>query len=309
MASSPPRPPLPRELGRYRLRWREPTDEEKRARRERDREAQDAAASELGFREPKRAGETDDAMLARDPALGREFLLERVVFGREKLAERDAFIRAMHERTTWLEPSLLAVHDAGVWDDDAFVLLEHEEGWEPLTRALREPNGDLETSAWQRVRWADALLCAARFLESHGAALDEAAWSRTTFDRFGLLRIPGLAHAAPRDAARDASTRAALRRWLDALPANVDAADPDAPRITSELDALASSLTDDADLAALHTRLEALLASAARTERPLVSDIDAESLQAQRRLVAYVGLSIFLAAFAVMVVALLLAHR
>jgi len=166
-AGNADREPLPHALGRYRPRWEEP-----------------APGAPEGS--PRR-------MVARDTVLGKDVELARVAFGADRRIERDQAVESLRARTTVLAPALVAVHDAGDWDDDAFVLFEPVEAAVPIREAI----ATLEPPLLERLRWAVALADAALVLDRAELALSAEDWAATTADDYRVPRVPGLERPVP----------------------------------------------------------------------------------------------------------------
>ncbi len=268
------RPELPRLVGRYRLRWREPLPG-----------APDGARATL---------------VGKDTVVDRELDVARIPFGAERLGERDAFVTRLKGRTTVLHPALVVVHDAGEWGDDAFVATEQIERGVPL----REGLASLDPSMSERLSWARSLAEAAVVLDETGLAIEPADWERTQLDAYRQPRVPGLERAKPAtDQTRRESVRA-LGRLLDALSPK-QAPDPVERDARIELDDIAGRCSEDLiDLRTIRDRL-APLAGPPEAERPLIAQLEGASLRRREASLLLVGMALFITAFVVLVIALI----
>jgi hypothetical protein len=266
------KPELPRLLGgRYRPRWKDPP-----------------AGSEP---------DTAPSLVARDTIVDRELDLWRLEHGPARAAERDARVASLRARTTVLSPSLVAVHDAGEWQDDAFLLMEQVQAPEAMTDALTaaEP-----PSLAERLRWGVALVDAALAVDKAGLALEDGAWDAVVIDGYRVPRVRGLDRATERTDERRSATVKALGRLLATLVPEGDEerASREALREISE-----ATARGELSLEALRARVGAL-SGAPERERALLPNIDAETLKRREARVLYAGLAFFVLAFVVLVLAL-----
>jgi len=269
---------LPRTLGgRYRPRWKDPP--------------------------PGAHEDAKPTLAARDTILDRELELVRVPFGADRGKERDALLSALKARTTVLSPALVAVHDAGEWEDDAFVVNELIEAGRTIEDALA--TGELPSAA-ERLRWAKALVEAARVVDEAGLSIAPSDWAAASIDAYHLPRVGGLDRAGP---ATDA-TRATTLDALHDLFARIASSPPDDAEARAALGSLVAAARDDAEaltLAALRERLSPLVGPA-EPERPLIANVDGESIR-RRQTVLVAGLALFVLSFLVMVLVLARAHH
>lgn len=263
---------LPRLLaGRYRPRWRAPV--------------------------PGAAPEARASLVARDTLLGRDLDLTRVALGAGRAAERDAQVAALRARTTVLSPALVAIHDAGEWQEDLFVATEAVEGSTPLEVALAATEAP---SLAERLRWGLALAEAALAVDEVGLALEPGAWDETVIDAHRVPRVRGLDRAIERTEAARQATVAALGRLLARLvPEGGAEVAVAAPLQAVADDAAEGRLT----LEELRARLAALSGAPERA-RPLLAHIDADALARREARVLVLGLALFVMAFVVLVLAL-----
>ncbi|MBX7195226.1 MAG: hypothetical protein K1X94_24435 [Sandaracinaceae bacterium] len=267
-----PRPELPRLLvGRHRPRWKDPP--------------------------PGADADARPTLVARDTVLDRELELERVPFGAARRGERDALVERLKRRTTVLDPSLVAVHDAGEWEDDAFVLNEPIEA----PRALEQTLADTPSpSVAERLRWATELCGAACTLDEAGLSIGARDWDAVVLDGYRAIRVRGLDRASDAtDEARAATVRS-IGQWL----ARLAAVEVDEARDREAREALASAAVEAPGLsiAALRARVGAL-SGAPEPERPLLPNIEAGAGRGSS-LPLVVGLSFFVLAFVVLIVVL-----
>lgn len=266
------KPELPRLLGgRYKPRWKDPP-----------------------------AGSEPDAapsLVARDTVVDRELDLRRLEHGPDRAAERDARVASLRARTTVLSPALVAVHDAGEWQDDAFLVTEQvqaPEAWKDVLAAVEPP------SLAERLRWSVALVDAALAVDEAGLALEEEVWALSVLDAYRVPRVRGLERALERTEERRRATVKALGRLLATLvpEGGEEAASREALREVSE-----SATRGELSLEALRARVGSI-AGAPERERPLLPNIDADTLRRREARVLYAGLAFFVLAFVALVVAL-----
>jgi hypothetical protein len=252
-------PELPRQLGRVKPRWLE---------------------------KPSEDSETKTKLLVgNDTVTGREVDMTRVPFGLERIVERDAFVDAMKARTAILVPSLIAVHDAGEWDVDAFVATERIEGLEPLAQRIAS------LSIAERVRVAKGLAEAVATLEAHGLACTKGMLEEAELDPYRQVRLRALATATA--GATEPEVVEALRVWCERLadvPGEVAAED------AHTLHLLRAPFSTVSELQAQLKRL-----SPSEPETPLlhVAMSPEASRRAQTRALL-IGLTLFLLAFVVL---------
>jgi hypothetical protein len=266
------KPELPRLLGgRYRPRWKDPP-----------------------------AGSDPDAaptLVARDTIVGRELDLSRLEQGPDRAAERDARVASLRARTTVLSPALVAVHDAGEWQDDAFVVMEQIEGPQAWTDALAaaEP-----PSLAERLRWCVALVDAALAVDEAGLALEDSVWEQIVLDAYRMPRVRGLDRATERtDERRRATVKALGRLLLTLVPGGgEERAAAEALRELGELAARGEPSLDE-----LRARLGSI-AGAPERVRPLLPGIDLEGTKRREARALFAGLAFFVLAFVVLVFAL-----
>jgi hypothetical protein len=110
-----------------------------------------------------------DRQRAVDRDRGADVVVSRIAFGAARTEERDALVERARSLFAVSAPALIAVRDAGPWDDDAFVV--EEAVVEP--RSPAEALGDLD-------RREQAL--AARALAEGVARLHEAGWCIAALD-------------------------------------------------------------------------------------------------------------------------------
>lgn len=268
------RPELPRSLGgRYRPRWKEP---------------------------PSGAPEgTKPTLVARDTIVDRELDLARVPFGADRLVERDALVAGLRARTTVLHPALVAVHDAGEWEDDAFVLTEQVERPSPLRDALEVADS---APTEERLRWARALAEVAVVLDEAGLAIAREDWLGSSLDAYRAVRVPGLARATPATDATRRETGLALAELLALLRPGPGAADADEARRALE-EVAEGARGGTVPFARLRARL-ASVTGPPEPERPLLPHVDPESLRRREASLLLVGLAFFLLAFVVLALVL-----
>lgn len=254
---------------------------------------------------PRGAERAAPELVARDVVLDREFDLVRVEFGPERLEERDAFVSRTRARTTLLAPAFVAIHDAGGWADDAFVLLERVGQEEPLEVALA--SADVPRST--KERWLQTLLAGALVLDRAGLALTERDWASAALDGYGVPRVRGLERASEVTVEAQAATVRALAALVRAL---VGATSSAGYRGSSEgLEAL----LEDAEagrvsLRELASRWEQLVPPGdAEPLRPLLASIapDAPSPSGERPALV-LGVGLLVLAFGVLVALLALAR-
>jgi hypothetical protein len=266
------KPELPRLLGgRYRPRWKDPPSGSD----------PDAAPS----------------LVARDTIVDRELDLSRLEHGPERVAEREARIASLRARTTVLSPALVAVHDAGEWEDDAFLVMEpieRPEAWKDALAASEPP------SLGERLRWGVALVDAALAVDEAGLALEDTVWEQSVLDAYRMPRVRGLDRATERTDERRRATVKALGRLLATLVPEGDEerASREALREISE-----SATRGELSLEALRARLAAV-SGAPERERPLLPDIDLEGSKRREARALFAGLAFFVLAFVVLVFAL-----
>lgn len=270
------KPELPRTLGgRYRPRWKDPP-----------------------------SGSPEDAkpsLVARDTIVDRELDLVRVPFGADRAKERDALVSELKARTTVLAPSLVAVHDAGEWEDDAFVALEQVEAGRSLEDALAA-----SPSLTARLGWAKAIADAAVVLEDAGLSLSASDWSDLVVDAYDSPRVRGLDRAVTAsDATRTETLRAVaaiLERLVDgAGDASADAVEREAAHTVEAV--ATSARRGEITLAGLRDRL-APVVGPREPERPLLPNVDPASLQKRQAAVLIGGLLFFVLSFVVLIVVL-----
>lgn len=261
--------------------------------------APDAAAENAATEQTSRG--VPEAYAARDTVLDRDLELVRVPFGEARLAERDAYIDALKARTTVLAPALIAVHDAGSWDDDAFVVLEQVPSLSPLAEVVSSRHPSLEVG----LRWAAALLEAASVLDAAALALEPAEWAAAGLDAYDVPRVRGLERAQPADASSREATVRALGALLERLaPGEVAAAEQgDRDRFVQLARDAASG---SASLTSLRTAVGALR-GVPEPERPLLhADVGPAGPHERRVLMA--GIAVFVLAFVVLIVVLVAAR-
>lgn len=269
---------LPRTLGgRYRPRWKDP--------------------------QPGAQEDAKPTLAARDTILDRELELVRVPFGADRAKERDALVSSLKARTTVLSPALVAVHDAGEWEDDAYVVNEPIESGRTIEDALA--TGELPSAA-ERLRWAKALVEAATLLDEARLSIAPSDWAQASIDAYHLPRVRGLDRAVPATDTTRATTLDALRD----LFLRIAASPPDDAEARTALESLVAAARDDREgltLAALRERLSPLVGPA-ELERPLIANVDGESIR-RRQTVLVLGLALFVLSFLVMVVVLARSHH
>jgi hypothetical protein len=270
------RPELPRSLAnRYRPRWKEP---------------------------PPGAPEgTKASLVARDTIVDRELDLARVPFGAARAAERDALVAGLKARTTVLHPSLVAIHDAGEWEDDAFVLTEQVERPVPLRDAIAGDAG--APSIAERLRWARALSEVAMVLDEAGLALPAEEWARTELDAYRSPRVTGLSRAVVATDASRRETSVALADLFALLRPEpvVDLVEREA---RAELDDVEARMRDGTlTLRQARDRLAGVVGPP-DAERPLLPHVDPESLRRREASLLLVGLAFFLLSFVVLAIVL-----
>lgn len=276
MAEDEAKPELPRTLGgRYRPRWKDPV--------------------------PGSPEGTKPSLVARDTVADHgELELARVPFGPDRAKERDALVSSLKARTTVLSPALVAVHDAGEWQDDAFVVNEQVEAPRSIEAALK---GDAPTSS-ERLGWMRALADAALVVDEAGLSIDGQRWGQTSIDAYRNPRVRGLDEAVDATDQTRAATLEALGALLERL--SPDAASDDAA--DREARAAVSSIAKRAHEGAITLRelRDALspLVGAADPERPLIANVDAASLQKRQTRVLIAGLALFVLSFVVLVAVL-----
>jgi hypothetical protein len=223
-------PELPRMLGRYRVReWIEP-----------------------GLR-----------VRATDTIHGRSAELERVPFGVERVAEREAAIARWRAHGALSHPAIRALLDAGPWQDDAFIAEEE------IAAPVSEPAPWLAGAESEgKVRWAAELLGAASVLAEKRLRLPEIA---VVVDGYGEPKLAGLSRAEDGDGALDARLLALAAEALEGeLAEQVRRANP------GTLPALLAVLAQRAggpqtSFAADVAKGEAALGRAARTRQMTVA--------------------------------------
>ena len=266
------KPELPRLLGgRYRPRWKDPP--------------------------PGSDPDAPPTLVARDTIVDRELELFRLEHGPERASERDARVATLRARTTVLSPALVAVHDAGEWQDDAFLVMEQIEGpeaWKDALAAGEPPR------LGERLRWAVGLVEAALVVDEAGLALEDSVWEQIVLDAYRMPRVRGLDRATERTDERRQATVRALGRLLATLVPEGDEerASREALREISE-----SATRGELSLEALRARLAAV-SGAPERERPLLPNIDAATLKRREARVLIAGLAFFVLAFVVLVFAL-----
>ncbi len=245
----------------------------------------------------------EPSLVAYDTVLGRDVALVRVGFGPERGEARDAFVQAMRARTSVLAPALVAIHDAGAWEDDAFLLLEEVRGAEPIEAALSDRAPPLE----RRLGWIEALIDAALALDRAGLALPQSDWASVALDAYGVPRVSGLDHAVEATAEARAEAVRALGLWIERL---APAATSDGYRDAGDaLGALVDAAARGAvDLGELDRRWRALRGEDGASERPLLH-VDAERLARRERVTLLFAIAGLVLAFGVLVLVLLLARR
>ncbi len=272
----------------------------------RDDEAKPELPRTLGGRYKPRwkdapSGSPDDAkpsLVARDTIVDRELDLERVVFGPERASERDALVSELKARTTVLSPALVAVHDAGEWDDDAFVALEQVEAGRTIDDALTA-----YPSIAERLRWAKALAEAAVAVDEAGVSLTRDDWAATVIDAYGLPRVRGLERATSATSeTRDATLRALAEIFGRISPERAsDLVEREALNVLGA--ASHRARLGRGTLKDLRDRI-APLVGPPDAERPLLPNVDPESLRRRQAVLLVVGLTFFMLSFVVLVVVL-----
>jgi hypothetical protein len=101
---------------------------------------------------------------AVDRDRGRDVTVTRVAFGRERRAERDAFVEDAHALYGVSSPALIAVQDAGPWAEDAFVVEERVVDPRPIEEAQLDPR--------ERALAARAIAEGVAVLDANGWTLD-----------------------------------------------------------------------------------------------------------------------------------------
>ncbi len=267
------RAPLPPTLGRYRPRWEDPP--------------------------PGSADGTPARLRARDTVLGKDLDLSRITLGADRRAERDAMVASLRTRTTVLAPALVAVHDAGEWEDDVYVVVEPVEAGLPIGEAIEA----LQPSLAERLRWAVSLAEAARVLDRAGLALSAEDWAATSVDAYRVPRVRGLERAVP---ATDDTRRATVLALADllALLSPVSATDLVDREARHSLDGIARlARLGRMSIEQIHERL-APLVGGPEAERPLLPNVDPESLRRREAGLLVAGLGLFVLSFVVLIVVL-----
>jgi hypothetical protein len=160
---------------------------------------------------------------ATDRDRGRDVTVTRVAFGPERRADRDAYVERMRALYTVNSPALIAVFDAGAWDDDAFVV--EERVIEP------QPLGAMELDARENA-------LAARSIAEGVATLEDAGFSLSALDVvIDAYRQPKIAVASDAEPATEASRA----RDHDQLAAVVESLLPGTPAASS-VKALAAAI-------------------------------------------------------------------
>jgi hypothetical protein len=252
---------LPRQLGRVKPRWLEKASE---------------------------GSDTDTKtklLVGTDTVTGREVDIARVPFGLERIVERDAFVDAMKARTAITVPSLVAVHDAGEWDVDAFVATDRIEGLDPLEQRIAS------LSIAERVRVAKGLAEAVATLEAHGLACTKSMLDEAEMDPYRQVRLRALATA--KAGVTEPEVVEALRAWCERL---AEVAGEVSAEDAHTLHLLRAPFTSVGELQAQLKRL-----SPSEPETPLlhVTMSPEASKRAQNR-VLVIGLTLFLLAFVVL---------
>jgi len=249
---------LPKELGRLKLRWLE------------------NSSSDLETNTKR--------LIGTDSMTGREVDVARVPFGLERITERDAFVDTMKARTAVTSPSLIAVHDAGEWDVDAFVATEYVEGLQPLDVKLPE------LSTAERFHVARGLVRAVLAMDRAGLACTKAMIDGAEVDAYRQVRVRGLVEAleGPHD---EAACVVALH-------------DACARVSTGEGAALAALRAPFESVRELSKRLEAHAPEEAESPLLHITLSPEDSRRAQTRALI-MGLALFLLAFAVLAAVLL----
>lgn len=266
-----PLPPLPASVGRIRLRYAPWTPEEARL-----PEDERPVPRVLGI----------------DSITGREVEVVRVPFGAARVAERDAFVADQRLRTSVIAPSLVAVHDAGEWGEDAFVATDAFGPTTPWAEHL--PSLDAKA----RVEVARQILVGLAALEHAGLGLTDSFIRGATFDRYGVLRLAGV-DSLPRGPFDFDVVRWMLEALMEFPAGSVDGR-PD----QAAMNALAG-LAGAARATGLAEAAQRL--GVVAEERPLV-DASAPKGDPQRQ-VLLVGVGLFVLAFVVLVLALLRARN
>ena len=244
---------------------------------------------QLGRVKPRWVEKTSDTdtktklLVGTDTVTGREVDVARVAFGLERITERDAFVDAMKARTAITSPSLIAVHDAGEWDVDAFVATERIEGLAPIDVKLTELSGP------ERFHVARGLVRAVMAMDAAGLACTKPMIDGAEVDPYRQVRVRGLVEA--REGTHDEGCVSALRDACARLAVGDDEA----------LWALRASFETVAELS---KRLEARAPQEAESPLLRVALSPAESRSVQTRALA-IGLVLFLIAFAVLAAVLL----
>ncbi len=248
---------LPKQLGRLKPRWVEKASAE---------------------------SETKTKLLVgTDTVTGREVDVARVAFGLERITERDAFVDAMKARTAITSPSLIAVHDAGEWDVDAFVATERIEGLEPLDVKLTELSGP------ERFHVARGLVRAVMTMDAAGLACTKSMIDGAEVDPYRQVRVRGLVEA--KEGTHDAGCVSALRDACARLAVGDD-------------EALSALREPFETLAELSKRLEAHAPQEAESPLIHVALSPEDSRRVQTRALM-IGLAFFLLAFVVLAAVLL----
>lgn len=250
---------LPRQLGRVKPRWVEKT----------------APDSDTKTK----------LLVGTDTVTGREVDIARVPFGIERIVERDAFVDAMKLRTAITTPCLVAVHDAGEWDVDAFVATERIEGLERLESKIAD------LSVTERVRVARGLVEAVTTLDAHGLACTKSMLDAAELDPYRQVRVRGLEKAVK--GAMEPACLASLHTWCAQLAEKDGSVSAEDARILHALKAPAESVRD------LEAQLKRLAPE--EPEAPLlhVTMSAEESKRAQTRALL-IGLGLFLLTFVVL---------
>lgn len=165
---------------------------------------------------------------ARDRERGRDVVVTRVFFGAEKKVERDALVARARALFAVSSPALIAVFDAGPWDDDAFLV--EDRVIEP------QPIGAMELDARERS-------LAARAVAEGVATLNAAGFSLDALDVvMDAYRQPHIAMGSAAIEATEATRASDLRALEDV----VERLAPPAPRVQSAAEMATAIVIADA---------------------------------------------------------------
>ena len=130
------------------------------------------APSHFGRYEVKRVlgeGQMGTVYLAEDPLIGRPVAIKVIRDGLESNAEvvdeaRERFKREIHLAGTFSHPNIVAVHDVGLDEQGAFIIMEYVDGESLETNLARKQKLPFEQVADLTARIGSAL----DYLHSHG---------------------------------------------------------------------------------------------------------------------------------------------